>query len=257
MATQDISKFIPEKLQSRELYAKVQEMLQDLTDEQLELFNDVVLKYKDPYSIDKQGAIEVVEELGYGYITEIFEVLTEDELGTIVSYMGLIHLLKGSEVGLEVIFDLLKISYEMIAWHERDKDRRKGVELDSEILQTLEWKLVISLNDSPNLDNIFYTVPKIKEFSLNYVYPILAYIELILEITFDNIQVTGQGSTDEYDSGVVITPYIKMINARGSTDEIITDSVILPDADFSLYNDSILKEDDGFLYTEDGDILKL
>jgi len=80
MSTQDINKFIPDKLRSRELYSKVESVLQELTDEQLEFFNDVVLKYKDPFSIDRQGAIEVVEELGYGYITEIFTALTEEEL---------------------------------------------------------------------------------------------------------------------------------------------------------------------------------
>lgn len=229
----NIERFFPEKLLSRELYQEVKELLKDVTQEEIDAFDDVILKYKDPFSIDPQAAKEVLFELGYDYIADMFEALTEDDIGTILSNMGLIHLLRGSETGLKLIFDLMKFSYDVIHWYQKEKDRKKGPEEDAPLLDTFEWKLSVDVLDSASNDNIFYALPRLQEYSKNYVYSLLAYVELVFrgEIPF---QLKGHGAYTDID---------------------LTEETV--DIDYTDYQYILKAEDDYWFITDEGFYLKL
>jgi len=257
MANLEIIKLIPEQMRQRQLFDKVVEILQNFDDEERQQFNDIVLKYKDPKSINKEAAREVISELGFDYIVEIVEILTEEELGTLVSYIGFISLIKGTELGLKTIFDLLGFSYEITEWWEYSKDRRKGQEPDAPLLEVDEWKLVIDILLSPNLDNIFYTVPKLHTFARNYVYPLLAYLELVFRGVIDNINASIHGTTDELINSDPFMDWYKIIGLYGTTDSEYFKLHEEPEPEYTLFDDLILTENDFYIYTEDNKLIKL
>lgn len=254
----DYTKHIPKKLRDRPLFQKIVEVINNFTEIERVEFNDVLLKYRDPYSISTEGANEVIEEFGFGYITGMIEVLTQEEMGTLVSYIGFISLLKGSRNGLEVIFDLLKFKYEIIEWWEYSKDLKKGIADDSPELERYEWKMSIDILESPNFNNIFYTVPKIREFVRNYVYPVLAYLELVYRAELSPVGTgiyTAVDRTKRYEIG---SDVYKVITSKCTLDRTIHSiNEWFVDLDTDIFDDTLRLENDYNLLLENGDTIQL
>ena len=64
----------------------------------------------------------LVRELGYGYILDLLAT-TDDNLSKILFLLPLIHYLKDSKLGLEVVFSLLQsndkpVNTKVTVWHE-------------------------------------------------------------------------------------------------------------------------------------------
>jgi hypothetical protein len=248
----DYSKYIPAKLRDTDLNLKIIDIINNLTAEQMLEFNDILLKYKDPYNITDQAAREVISEFGFDYITEIVEALSSEELGTLVTYMSLISSLKGHRDGLELIFNLLDFAYELVEWWETDKDRRKGPEPDAPTLEVDEWKLSINIAESGNLENIFYTAPKLRAFVQNYVYPVLAYLELLFEYNMDNISITA-GGAEFTDRDVFKVAHLHTVEYNIDTGSSNVDI----DVNNPLFIDNLLNDKGYFIYTADNNIIKM
>ncbi len=254
----DYIKYIPAKLRETDLHMKVVDIINHITAEQMDEFKDVLLKYKDPYEITDTAAREVISEFGYDYITDIVEALSSEELGSLVTYMSFISSLKGHRDGLELIFGLLGFAYEMVEWWETDKDRRKGSEVDAPTLEVDEWKLTINILESPNLENVFYTVPKLRTFVRNYVYPVLAYLELLFEFNIEDISITGAGVERTSMEGETTDDIYKIIHGFGvyhNTHTGYTEETV--DLNDPLFSDALLNEKGYFIYTADDKIIKL
>ncbi len=258
MSTIDYSKYLPAKLRETDLNLKAIEMINHLTTEQREEFKDVLLKYKDPFSITEDAAREVIKEFGFEYITDIVETLSNEDLGTLVTYMGFISTMKGHKTGLEVIFSLLGFAYEMVEWWEYDKDRKKGHLPTSKNLTVDEWKLTIDINQSTSLNNIFATVPKLHTFVRNYVYPVLAYLELLFVGVIDNISITGAGVELRLEESTTSLDTHKIVSGIGTEKNILNEEVTLtPDLSTDLFDNAILLEHGYNIYTGNSEILKL
>lgn len=132
-----------------------------------QMFLDTINKYKDSESISIEAIKERIAEQGYLYITEIFNV-TEERLRILASYLPLIQILKGTKPGLELIFTILNVGFEIKEWWE-----------DPTNLEILSYILFVELINQPVSTSV---VPRLKKFSREYVYPLLT--QIVYAITY-------------------------------------------------------------------------
>lgn len=258
MSDIDYSQYLPSKLRDTDLHQKVIDVVNNLTQEQRDEFKDVLLKYKDPFSITDDAAREIIKEFGFEYITEIIETLSNQDLGSLVTYIGFISTMKGHKTGLEVIFKLLGFDYEIVEWFEFDKDRKKGHYPDSKVLEVDEWKLSINILGSTSINNIFDTVPKLHNFVRNYVYPLLAYLELLFVGEVSPISITSAGSIKELQFNEDTFDITKIISSVGTVKNILNETANLTiDFNTTLFDDALLIENGYNIYTENGELIKL
>lgn len=252
------SKYLPEALRSTDLMEKLVDIINHFTDEERKQFQDVVLKYKDPFNINPEAAENVFKEFGYDYITGMVDTLTSEEMGTLVSFLGLISMLKSHKDGLELIFDLLQFSYDITEWWQFEKDRRKGPLPDSPLLERYEWRMTIDILKSANITNIFKTVPSLRTFVKNYVYPLLVYLELLYDAEMSPTSITAHGAEDFIDVGGTDSGYLKTLSLFTVMDVLVFGSYsVTVDLNDPLFNETLDLENDFNLYLENGDILKL
>ena len=82
-----------------------------------QMFVDVLDKYRDSETISIDSIKERIAEQGYLYLTEIFDV-TDENLRILASYLPMIQILKGTKPGLELIFTILNVGFEIKEWWE-------------------------------------------------------------------------------------------------------------------------------------------
>lgn len=87
--------------------------------EMSEAFYQIVNKYTNTTELPLESLTYYVKEMGYDYIIEFFN---PDEEGAqrLVSFLVLIHLLKGSRKGLELILNIMGIKGTISEWYETD-----------------------------------------------------------------------------------------------------------------------------------------
>lgn len=257
----NIDKLIPQKLRDDALFKKLVEILNDMCAEDKARFRDIIDKYRDPTSIDPEGAKVIISEFGFDYITSMLQVLSAEEIGTLTAYMAFISLMKSHRDGLEVIFNLLGYAYEIVEWWEF----RNGVDVSYGYdptfgihhLQPAQWKFVINLFDSENLENLVTTFPEIPNFVRNYVYPQLVWLELLYDGVFGVYEVTSHGTYDTFVDGKTPIP-MSYIVAPMALLQLRNGQMIEDLAPFTaLFDNNILLEDGFELLTEDSDYLKL
>ena len=83
---------------------------------------DIWNKYTNPEDMTPESIKALVRELGYGYILDLLAT-TDDNLSKILFLLPLIHYLKDSKLGLEVVFSLLQsndkpVNTKVTVWHE-------------------------------------------------------------------------------------------------------------------------------------------
>lgn len=132
-----------------------------------QMFLDTINKYKDSESVSIESIKERIAEQGYLYITEIFNV-TEERLRILAAYLPLIQILKGTKPGLELIFTILNVGFEIKEWWE-----------DPTNLEILSYILFVELINQPVSTSV---VPRLKKFSREYVYPLLT--QIVYAITY-------------------------------------------------------------------------
>lgn len=159
-------KFIPEELKNFELYPKITSLIDYLINNELVGFDDIKLKYTKTY-VSNDVVQELVSELGYGYIGDIIDTLSNVQLRLLMEFSSLIGILKGSRYGLELILKLLGFDYFLKEWWEPT------------FFPTGEphtFDIVVFMNPA-NVTNPHLTLSKIRTFIEHYVYPKVRYID--------------------------------------------------------------------------------
>lgn len=159
-------------------------------------------KYNSLVSFDRENLEYVVDEFGYDYIKDILN-LSDDELKVVCNYINLVHLLKGTRSGLELVFDLLKLEVvDMKEWWETDPQG-----------DPLAFGLLIL--DATETNKVHERIQsRISDFIKNYVYPKLTNYEIRFKYTLADMQIVLAGMYDQ-DFIIPIEEKYKLILTHG------------------------------------------
>lgn len=164
---ENINDLFPKDLRNYPIYPKVSEMMMYIIEKSNEHFKDARYKYTEPSKLSADAIDWVINEFGYGYISEIMNTLTDIEFDTLVYFLGMISLMKGHRDGLELVLKLLEIDSTIVEWWEVSPKR-----------EPYTFDIVVFINTSKTL-NIYDTLNKIREFITHYVYPKFESLELV------------------------------------------------------------------------------
>lgn len=259
---ENVKKFIAERLRDEELYAKVLEMLQYVLDESQIGYNDIIEKYNDPSQLDPEATEALLAEFGFSYIADIFTLFESQDLVQLVRYLNFISLMKGHRDGLEVIFEFLGLNYEVVEWWEGNDGKDVTYDYDPpRTVQTLaphEWKMTIDLLASSYTSDIARSAESLVEFTRNYVYPVLAWLEFVYEDTYGEYEIMAHGVEDKVHK-MSFTGLFKTITSMCVTDKVTyfnADQDALENP--SLFDNNLLLETGyNFVTEDDSDFLKL
>jgi hypothetical protein len=152
----------------QELFQKVCILLEAMQLDVDKAITNIRGKYSDFFKIPGDLIDLVIAEFGFSYITDILS-FTEEELRQFISYLPVIHALKGHKEGLVLVMDLLGITYTITEWWE---EVPKG-EPDT-------FSMTLDLDEGRVKPD---TAENIVRFTQKYVYPILAKFTLIKHAT--------------------------------------------------------------------------
>lgn len=188
-----LEEYIPENLRNLPLFQCLcqgirtqdgsvwQGALQKIIDEKYVATNELKQKWWGSVdNIDEYKLRAIITELGYDYLLDILS-LSDDELLTIFNFLGLIHYLKGSKKGLELVFTLIGLDFEVVEWWET-------IPKGTACTFTLSFTC-------PSDKFLTTTLDALKTFCRQYVYPLMTY-EAKLSGTC--ITVTGGLGVPEY-----------------------------------------------------------
>ncbi len=185
--------FIPKELSSDELYIEFHRLVDYLLENNTIALNDSLYKFKNRSKIQIEALENFIGEQGYEYIVNVLS-LTKDQLETLTDYLNLIHFLKGTRKGLELVLSLLGIIAEIREWWE---ETPKGE------------PHTFSLDIDFNLGNVKRdTVKRLSEFVTHYVFPKLKAIVINFESEISSLQTYITGTSDQeflIDSGETFT----------------------------------------------------
>ena len=138
-------------------------------------------KYRSMQDIPLEDVYEIISEFGYQHMTEILNS-DEDSIRTFLGFLNFIHMNKGTRKGMEFVFRLLNMDYEVSEWWEQSPMGEQ---------HTFNIDL---LSFSPNDIRGFEVINKIIDFTRNYVYPILnnLTIQFVLDDLFLNWAIVSQ-----------------------------------------------------------------
>lgn len=178
----DANKFIPEKLkQDFELYPKVVEMLNYIIRGYAESFEDIRFKNSGPDQVSEEVIKEIIKELGFEYITSVMDTISGFEFNSLLEFISLVNLLKGSRIGFELILKLLGFDSVITEWWEMSPEGEP---------QTFE--IIVIMNNN-NIPDVFETLDKVKIFAKAYVFPKINNIDFRFGFSFGEKNVTYFG----------------------------------------------------------------
>lgn len=179
MFNNSVRKWIPEKFSQRELVQQFADAVDYLlsvdfpdADKMALRFEAVKNKYISPQDVPLEDIYAILDETGYKYIIDVMN-LDENSLKAFLSFITFIHINKGTRRGLEFVFRLLNMEYEVTEWFEqvpRGEPHTFNIDL---------------LSFSPNNSRGFEVVDKLVAFTRNYVYPVLKRLKI--EFKLDNV----------------------------------------------------------------------
>ncbi len=176
------SRFIPRRLYQEALNVEAFKAIDYLLNEELPNINDVKYKHIDRSKLQTAALYSYVYETGYSYVADIFD-LTDEDLVILTGYLKLIHFLKGTRNGLELVFKLLKMNYELVEWWEKDpKDEPDTYDL------TVDLNLTGAKSNSLSLLSIFLR---------EYVYPIVKNLVFIYTAELVHMACAVAGFSDQ------------------------------------------------------------
>ena len=185
--------FIPKELSSDELYIEFHRLVDYLLENNTIELNDSIYKFKNRSKIQIESLQNFIGEQGYEYIVNVLS-LTKDQLETLTDYLNLIHFLKGTRKGLELVLSLLGIIAEIREWWEETPQGEPHT---------------FSLDIDFNLGNVKRdTVTRLSEFVSHYVFPKLKAIVINFESEISSLQTSITGTSDQeflIDSGETFT----------------------------------------------------
>jgi hypothetical protein len=187
---------LPEKIKNDALFTH---LIQSIITEEGKLWKGPLQKIIDDaqYTIDDikkkwWGSIDapdteamklVIAELGYQYILDVLLSPPDANITNVFIYITLIHYLKGSKKGLELVLVLLDINYTILEWWE-----------DVEGTEPFTFKLSIFPKAG-----IEVNTDALRTFCKNYVYPIM-FSETVVD-GYPNLLHAGVGFVDTEVSG--------------------------------------------------------
>lgn len=207
--------FIPQELSTDELLEEFYRLVDYLLNSNVVTLNDTLYKFKDRSKIQVEALQSYITEQGYEYIVNVLS-LTKDQLETLTEYLNLIHFLKGTRRGLELVLDLLGIVADITEWWEEDPKEEP---------HTFRMELEF------NLGNIRRdTVTRLTEFTTHYVFPKLKSIIINYESEIASMQVSLAGGVDQefnIDSGNAISI---AVHTHAHIETTLFAYTLLPDA---------------------------
>lgn len=158
-------------------------------------YYDIWNKYTSPEDMTEESIKAYIRDHGYGYILDLLS-LSSNSYQTLLYLLPLIHFLKGSREGLEVVFSLLQVSTQeaktkITAWYESDPVMEED---------TFE---IVSEIDLATIDASFFE--KFDTFIQKYVYPSLTSLNVsysvsggftLLPVLMTKIEVNLYGDMD-------------------------------------------------------------
>ena len=173
--------FLPEGLRSQELYPKVCGMIDYIVQNFETALEDVKYKYRGPEVVRQEVIEQIIEELGFDYINQLMQTITNFEFNQLLQFLGLINLLKGSRDGLELVLKLLGFDSIIIEWWETAPLGAPA---------TFDLTIVV---DSSHVPDLNATIDKVKIFTEHYVYPKINNVELKFSFDFATKNITTAG----------------------------------------------------------------
>lgn len=169
----DATSYLPKFLKSSPIMIEVMDCLNVLISKETPIFseiesayNDTLYRAKDYSKLSYNAKVEVIRELGFGYLLDIL-TLTSEQLTQLLIFFNLIYILKGKREGLEICLNTMGLIYTYESWEEMEP---RG--------QRFTAKLNIVGNSYANPE-IF---KKIKNFIRSYMLPL---VEITIELTID------------------------------------------------------------------------
>ena len=172
MLGHSVSYYLPREWAKTPLYAeKVIPLLDNLlsvgsseADKLALAYYDMWNKYKNPADLTEEALKEYINDMGYGYITDLLS-LTTDSLQTLLFILPLIHYLKDSKTGVELVLSLLQLnsselSTTVIPWYE-----------ENPVAEEDTFRIESNINLSSIGSDFF---EKFDAFITKYVYPTLS-----------------------------------------------------------------------------------
>ena len=177
----------PARLKEPVFYEFVQIMDYLILHEQL-YFNDFIHKYNDLTKVRPASLKEIIAEQGYKYVCELLN-LSDKELQALVKYMSIISDLKGTESGLEVVFNMVNIKYSKQQWWEKSP---KGT--------PHTWDLAVEVEIEKVVANM---MTNLVTFARNYVYPVIENFEITYKMNMAELVIVLAGFIDiEYNTEI-------------------------------------------------------
>ena len=174
-------------------------------------FDDFVQKYKDVTRVRTKSLKEIVAEEGFKYVADVLS-LTRLELETLVKYINVINDLKGSLSGLEVVFNMIGIKYNMVEWWEKAP---QGTPHTFDLAIEVDMHKV-ALNMMTNLKN----------FVRNYVYPVIENFEITYKMNIAQLSIILGGFIDiELPAETSISPVLA--SSAGFIDIELSSEIII------------------------------
>jgi hypothetical protein len=155
--------------------------------------------------LSRERNSQVVNEFGYQYLLDALGMSALD-VALIRSFITVIHQLKGSRQGVDLIIDLLELRdyVQLFEWWEDDPT--------GETVDEMSYRAEVDLTNEVNFNS--NTLQALRLFLRQYVYPILADFALIVNFADERLKtaynvLTHQTVNGTMDTPVVITPLIR------------------------------------------------
>lgn len=192
MFNNSVKQWIPKKLNEQELVQQFADSIDWLlsvdfpdSDKLAKRFNSVKNKYRNLSDVPLEDIYAIIDETGYSYITNTL-TLDETTLRTLLGYLNFIHMNKGTRRGLEFVFKILNMDYQITEWFE-------ATPMATPMTYTID---LLSL--SPDNISGFEIINKLMTFMKNYVYPVMEKmtIEFKMDTCSTNFASTYIGTVD-------------------------------------------------------------
>lgn len=192
------AQYLPPAFRENEYYVKICSLIDSLISQNSKYFAyeevqfmDAMNKYSDREHLSQPAVVQIIKEFGYQYILNILE-LPESRMKNLIAYLALINMLKGSKTGLELVLSLLGFDFKLLEWFE------DPIALPERNTYALELTFV-DMGFGPNFFRDF------REFSREYVYPLLAKIVVYFKLTYGQLY---YGAALQMRPKVQIWPFI-------------------------------------------------
>ncbi len=182
-----------------------------------EAFYQIIDKYINTQDLPLEGLVKYIDEMGYGYINDFLQ-LDEARAKKLVAFLMLVHFLKGSRIGLELVLNIVGISAQITEWWE-----------ETPVGTPNTFTLVIDSSTFADQEDA-ETYRKFETFIRNYVYPEVQFkIEYSTTIGITlNTDLQGSYSVT-YNDGTISTPKGRLL-LEDYEEFLITDQQVINSA---------------------------